>query len=130
MTHDRIWIQFAENGNIRKWQRGPFEEGVEYVLASNLSERDKRIAELLEADEQRARDISRLTVERDVSRAECEGLRAALLLTAGALQAGARTMAPQIAFTGEWAHLGKHCVSDILDKANAALSQKETGDAA
>ena len=97
-------------------------------LRTALAEKDARIAELLAADEVRARVISRLTFERDASRAECEGLRAALLLTAGALQAGARTMAPEVAFTGEWAHLGKHRVSDILDKADAALSQKETGD--
>jgi len=28
---DRIWIWFADNGNIRKWQREPFEEGTEFV---------------------------------------------------------------------------------------------------
>lgn len=34
MTAERIWIWLAENGNIRKWDRKPFDEGVEYVLAS------------------------------------------------------------------------------------------------
>jgi hypothetical protein len=43
-----------------------------------VAEKDARIAELLAADEVRARVISRLTFERDASRAECEGLRAAL----------------------------------------------------
>lgn len=28
---DRIWIQFADNGNIRKWQREPFDGGVAYL---------------------------------------------------------------------------------------------------
>jgi hypothetical protein len=37
--------------------------------ATALAEEDARIAELLAADEQRARDISRLTVERDEARA-------------------------------------------------------------
>jgi hypothetical protein len=43
---------------------------------SVLARKDARIAELLAADEQRVCDISRLTVERDEARAECEGLRA------------------------------------------------------
>lgn len=30
---DRLWIWFADNGNIRKWRREPFEEGTEYVAA-------------------------------------------------------------------------------------------------
>lgn len=42
-----------------------------------LSDQAARIAELIAADEVRVRDISRLTVERDASRAECEGLRSA-----------------------------------------------------
>jgi hypothetical protein len=54
-----------------------------------------------------------------------EAVREALVLTAGALQAGRRSMAPAIAFTGEWAHLGTWRVSDILDKADAALSPTE-----
>jgi hypothetical protein len=43
-----------------------------------LAEKDARIEALLAADEVRVRDISRLTVERDEARAECEGLRAKL----------------------------------------------------
>lgn len=31
---DRIWLWFADNGNIRKWQREPFPEGTEYVVAA------------------------------------------------------------------------------------------------
>lgn len=31
---DRIWIWFADNGNIRKWQHEPFPEGTEYVVAA------------------------------------------------------------------------------------------------
>jgi hypothetical protein len=30
----RVWIWFADNGNIRKWQAEPFPEGTEYCLAS------------------------------------------------------------------------------------------------
>jgi hypothetical protein len=30
---DHIWIQFAENGNIRKWQSTPFDGGTEFVVA-------------------------------------------------------------------------------------------------
>lgn len=33
--HARIYIQFADNGNIRKWQREPFDGGAEYVAASS-----------------------------------------------------------------------------------------------
>lgn len=36
--HARIYIQFADNGNIRKWQREPFDGGAEYVAASPSSE--------------------------------------------------------------------------------------------
>lgn len=31
---DRIWLWFADNGNIRKWQREPFPEGTGYVIAA------------------------------------------------------------------------------------------------
>ena len=31
---DRIWLWFADNGNIRKWQHEPFPEGAEYVVAA------------------------------------------------------------------------------------------------
>lgn len=31
---DRVWIWFAENGNIRKWQSTPFQDGVEYRRAA------------------------------------------------------------------------------------------------
>lgn len=34
MTRDRIWIWFADNGNIRKWSRESFAEGVEYASLS------------------------------------------------------------------------------------------------
>lgn len=34
---DRIWIWFAENGNIRKWQREPFPEGTEFVALSTVT---------------------------------------------------------------------------------------------
>jgi hypothetical protein len=30
---ERIYIQFADNGNIRKWQHEPFDGGTEYVAA-------------------------------------------------------------------------------------------------
>ena len=30
---DRVWIWFANNGNIRKWQASPFPEGTEYRRA-------------------------------------------------------------------------------------------------
>lgn len=33
----RLYIQLADNGNIRKWQSEPFEGGTEYVAASVLS---------------------------------------------------------------------------------------------
>lgn len=31
-----VWIWFADNGNIRKWQSAPFPEGVEYRRAATL----------------------------------------------------------------------------------------------
>ena len=31
---DRVWIWFAENGNIRKWQLSPFPEGIEFRRAA------------------------------------------------------------------------------------------------
>ncbi|MCO5156615.1 MAG: hypothetical protein M9945_07635 [Aquamicrobium sp.] len=34
---DRIWIWFADNGNIRKWQREPFDEGTEFVALSTVT---------------------------------------------------------------------------------------------
>lgn len=46
---DSIWIWFAENGNIRKWQREPFQEGTEYVLASELSNLNQEVEKLREA---------------------------------------------------------------------------------
>ena len=33
----RLYIQLADNGNIRKWQSEPFEGGTEYVAASVLA---------------------------------------------------------------------------------------------
>ena len=33
---DRIWVTFAENGNIRKWQSAPFDGASEYRLAAAL----------------------------------------------------------------------------------------------
>lgn len=83
-----------------------------------LSDQAARIAELLAADEVRVRDISRLTVERDASRAECEGLRAALEFYADI----SKYPAP---FTGGFGEL----YFDCGQIARAALSRKETGDA-
>lgn len=37
----RIWIWFADNGNIRKWQTEPFAEGTEYL---SRAEHDRIIA--------------------------------------------------------------------------------------
>lgn len=34
---DRIWLRFADNGNIRKWDKKAFEERTEYVPASALA---------------------------------------------------------------------------------------------
>ena len=31
----RLYIQFADNDNIRKWQREPFEGGTEYIALSS-----------------------------------------------------------------------------------------------
>lgn len=36
MTPDAVFIQFADNGNIRKWDKQPFPEGAEYRLAAAL----------------------------------------------------------------------------------------------
>lgn len=33
--HERIWVWFADNGNIRKWESTPFDEGVEYAVSGN-----------------------------------------------------------------------------------------------
>lgn len=33
---DRIWMQFADNDNIRKWQCEPFEGGSKYVSADTV----------------------------------------------------------------------------------------------
>lgn len=56
-------------------------------------------------------------------KAERDALRESLLLTAGVAQAvGQQHMATTITFTGKWAHLGMHRISDILDRADAALS--------
>lgn len=41
--NSRLYIQFAENGNIRKWQSKPFEGGAEYVAASVLAAECERI---------------------------------------------------------------------------------------
>lgn len=35
-TADRIWIWFADNGNIRKWSSEPFDEGIEYRRPSDM----------------------------------------------------------------------------------------------
>lgn len=35
--NDRIYIHFAENGNIRKWQREPFEGGVAYLTVATAA---------------------------------------------------------------------------------------------
>lgn len=86
-------------------------------MNSTLSDQAARIAELIAADEVRVRDISRLTVERDASRAECEGLRAALEFYADT----SKYLAP---FTGGFGEL----YFDCGQIARAALSQKETGD--
>jgi hypothetical protein len=69
-----------------------------------------------------ADEIARLEAENRELRAKLETVRAALQLTAGALQAGQNSMAPRVAFTGDWAHLGTRSVSDILDTADAALA--------
>lgn len=34
--HDRVWIWFADNGQIRKWDHKPFPEGAEYVPSAGL----------------------------------------------------------------------------------------------
>lgn len=67
-------------------------------------------------------DFTRLEAENRELRAKLETVRAALQLTAGALQAGQNSMALRVAFTGDWAHLGTRSVSDILDTADAALA--------
>lgn len=107
--------------------RGSVDAGV----AANLAEEAATRLEALAADNARLRMeaelakplYSRRQLESELStlKAEMEKLREALRLTAGALQAGQRSMAPAVAFTGEWSHLGKRSVSDILDFANAAL---------
>ena len=87
--------------------------------ATALAEKDARIAELLAADEVRASDISRLTIERDEAHEECERLRAALseVCSEGRiLSGGIRRPAKWISIPGE-----------VFARARAALSQKETG---
>lgn len=46
MTHERIYVWFADNGSIRKWDRCPFPEGVEYVRADLLAAAQAEAREL------------------------------------------------------------------------------------
>lgn len=46
---DRIYIQFAENGNIRKWQREPFDGGTAYLSASLPADVAEMVDRLSEA---------------------------------------------------------------------------------
>lgn len=126
ITTGRIWIWFAENGNIRKWSAEPFEEGTEYVVATALAAKAARIAELIAADEVRARDISRLTVERDASRAECEGLRAALEEILDTMRRRAAETGRRL--DGAIANTLANDANHLKQIARAALSRKETGD--
>ena len=45
----RLYVRFAETGNIRKWQVEPFEEGVEYICAETadavVEDTEARLAE-------------------------------------------------------------------------------------
>ncbi|MGB3833754.1 MAG: hypothetical protein WA975_18035 [Mesorhizobium sp.] len=106
------------------------EAAIAEEAAAALSDQAARIAELIAADEVRVRDISRLTVERDEARAECEGLRAALEEIANPLD----TMRRRAAETGR--RLDGAIANTLANDANhlkqialAALCQKETGDA-
>lgn len=98
-------------------------------MNSTLSDQAERIAELIAADEVRVRDISRLTVERDASRAECEGLRAALEPFAEAWDVAVHheDIVRHLSM-GQLGELAAHEVSGVhFRNARAALSQKETG---
>lgn len=74
-----------------------------------LSHQAARIAELIAADEVRVRDISRLTVERDASRAECEGLRAASIedYYARQIEWSRKTFGPALRTGGVLDHIRK-----------------------
>jgi hypothetical protein len=58
MNTDRIWIWFADNGNIRKWQREPFPEGAEYVATLSLPDQpDAARAGVRELDDDQIMEI-------------------------------------------------------------------------
>jgi len=59
---ERIWIWFADNGNIRKWQSSAFDEGTAFVLAY--------LYDALAADN------AELLAERDVWREKADNLAA------------------------------------------------------
>lgn len=47
MMHERIYVRFAYNGNIRTWDRCPFPGGVEYVRADLLAAAQAEVREHL-----------------------------------------------------------------------------------
>lgn len=114
----RIYVERDEETNEKRWFsiRGM---GVEYVRADTLPALENGPADLADAPSNAPEyDLCSL---RKGAEDRIRELEEALRLAAGALQAGQRSMAPEIAFTSEWAHLGRHRVSDILDQADAAL---------
>lgn len=66
---DRVWIWFAENGHIRKWDSKPFAEGTEYVASLSPEQPEKpEAAETGEPEispyEFMAREFDRLAILR------------------------------------------------------------------
>ncbi len=83
---------------------------------------DARILSALESRPVALADANSKDTAKD---SELAKARAALALTAGALQAGQRSIAKEVIFTGEWSHLGRRRVSDILDQADTVLSREK-----
>ena len=64
---ERVWIAFADNGNIRKWQSAPFDGASEYRLAAAL-EATARPPDAELASDYKARHVRMLDYSTDLQR--------------------------------------------------------------